>query len=124
MDFINSKYRPAESSTSSSEPGGKTIDIKRLSVGHNYAEMYINLGDSVVLLSPPAAKKMMSDLKDAVTAWEKANGPIAKDSDRKGKRSESIAKKALKTLYKSRKISSKLISINTSRKKRLPPRSD
>ncbi len=124
MDFVNSKYKSPVSQVSPSKPTGKTMDVKHMSIGHNRAEMYINLGEAVILLAPSAAKKMMTDLQEAVTAWEKVNGTIKPDSDRKRKGSESTAKKALKSLYKSRRVTSKLLSINTSRKKHIPPKSD
>lgn len=124
MEFVESKYRTSESTVSQGKDNLETVEINRLTVGHNSAEMYIHLGDRVILLSPSAAKKMVNDLKSAVSTWEETNGPIDQYPDGKTKRTESVAKKALKTLYKSRKISSKLISINTSRKKRFPPRND
>jgi len=79
----------------------------------------MNLGEAVVILSPVAAKRMTRDLKAAISNYENREGEI-KLPPGKDHPPESSVKKAIKSLYKTHKIGSKLLSINTSRRKKLP----
>ena len=93
--------------------------INRISVGHNSAEIFLRFGDKTVILPPAAGKKLNIDLARAVSNWEKEHGTI-RDDKSKRKKKETVPKKVLKELYKSRKVGSKLISINTGKRKHLP----
>lgn len=103
---------------------GEGSPVKSIKVGHNNAEIYIKLGEAVVTLPPSSAKKMVADLKRAVEAWEAEHGTIDSGLPKKRPKRESSAKRVIKALYKSRKVSSKLVSVNTSRRKHLPTKND
>lgn len=105
--------RQAETST------GEKLQIEKISVSHTSSETFIKLEDRVIILPPMAMKKLYLDLKDAVSEWEAEHGKI-KEPKGKKKMKDLTPKKVLKALYKSRKVGSKLISINTGKKKHLP----
>ncbi|NQT34012.1 hypothetical protein HQ587_02385 [bacterium] len=113
-----------ESKTPDKSESGKAIEVDRISVGHNSAEMYIKFGETIVILPPGPAKKLLEDLKQAMRKWESEHGKLPDVKDRKKKRRESVPKRVLKELYKSRKVGSKLISINTRKRKHLPFKDD
>jgi len=85
----------------------KTFEAKRAMVGSRAGEFYLKLEDYVIILPPPAAKALAVELKKL----------LPPDPPR---REESVPKKVIKALYKSRKVTKSLISINTGRRKKLP----
>ncbi|MCF7809996.1 hypothetical protein K9N50_03310 [bacterium] len=94
------------------------LQIDKISVSHTASETFIKLEDRVIILPPAAMKKLYLDLEDTVSEWEAEHGKI---KEPKGKKKKDLTpKKVLKALYKSRKVGSKLISINTGKKKHLP----
>ena len=97
--------------------------IERISVGHNSAEIFLRFEDKTVILPPVVGKKLFNDLDRVVKDWENEHGTIKIDSGKR-KRKETVPKKVLKELYKSRKVGSKLISINTGKRKHLPLKDD
>ena len=104
------------------EDGGR-IEIDRITVGHNQAEIFIRIADRTIILPPAAGKQLLLELGRKISTWENEHGKIKTAKDRTKKR-ESVPKKVLKELYKSRKIGSKLISINTGKRKHLPDREE
>src|SRR4030042_306014 len=94
--------------------------VDNLTVGFRQGEFYIRLGDAVILLSPQVMKKLLYDLEIFISVWEKEHGKIKSVDDRDKKKAESVPKRVLKSLYKSHKVSQRLISINTARKKSHP----
>ena len=100
------------------EKGEKKIDVDRISVGFNNAEMYLKFSEAVIFLTPAAAKRLRDDLENSVTNWETEHGRIK--PKRGKKREDSVPKRVLKSLYKSKKVGSKMISINTGKRKHLP----
>ncbi len=95
--------------------------VDRAAVGHNRAEVYIRLGDAVVILPPSAAKRLAGELRQALSDWEARHGAISTEAGVKGgSRRESAPKRVIKELYKSRKVSRRLISVNTRRRKHIP----
>ncbi len=103
--------------------GGK-LNIDKFSVGHNRAELYIRLDETTIILPPAVGKRLCDDLQQAVKEWEEQHGRIPVSKGKKKGKPESVPKRVLKELYKSRKIGSKLISVNTSKKKHLPMKDD
>ncbi len=104
---------------------GKSFTVNKVAVGHNAAEVFFRLDETMILMTPGAAKRLARDLKSALSSWEARHGRIAAPATRKrGAKRESTAKRAIKSLYKSRKVNPKLISVNTSRRKHLPPKED
>lgn len=91
---------------------GYTVD--RISVGHTYAELYLRFGDGIIVLTPSVAKKMTLDLMEAISRYEDEHGDI-RMKPKKAK--ESLPRKIVKSLYKSRRVSSKLVSVNTRKRK-------
>ncbi len=91
---------------------GYTID--KMSVGHNSAEMYIHLEQTVIMMVPSIAKRMTIELREELIKYEEEFGTIRpKQSPRK----ESLPRKIIKEFYKSRQVSSKIVSINTKKRK-------
>ena len=109
-----------KSDTQKSESGEK-YEIDKITVSHSRSETFIRLKEKIIVMPPAAMKKLYLDLKKCITEWEDEFGEITTDSGKK-KRSGSTPKKVLKALYKSRKVGSKLVSINTGKKKHLPPK--
>lgn len=95
----------------------KGLQIDRISVGHNRAEIYVKLDETVIIMPPEAALKFKTDLHNHLDAWEKDNGTIPDAHPTKASKEESVSRKVIKQLYKSRKIGPKLLSINTKRRK-------
>lgn len=114
---------PSPAPSKSSDPGGKNLIVQHIQVGHNFAEMYIRFDEAVVIMPPASIKKLAQDIGRAIADYEALHGKI-KQPKQKKKKQESTAQKVVKALYKSRKISSNLISINTKRKKHLPLKDD
>ncbi|NQU06147.1 MAG: hypothetical protein HQ568_08655 [Calditrichaeota bacterium] len=116
IQWENSKSRSEPQAETSS---GNKLQIEKISVSHTASETYIKLEDRVIILPPSAMKKLYLNLKDAVSEWEAEHGKIKapKGKTRKG---DLTPTKVLKALYKSRKIGSKLVSINTGKRKHLP----
>ena len=113
-----------KSKTPDKSESGKAIEVNRISVGHSSAEMYIRFGETIIILPPGPTKKLLEDLRQVMQKWESEHGKLPDAKDRKKKRRESVPKRVLKELYKSRKVGSKLISINTSKRKHLPFKDD
>ncbi|MDP8227912.1 MAG: hypothetical protein P9M15_00505 [Candidatus Electryoneaceae bacterium] len=107
--------------TPDKSPPDTSFDIEKLSVGHNRAEMYLRLGEAVIILPPAVAKRLADDLRQTIDHWEAQNGTIAEP--RRPHPKKSLARQVVKALYKTRKVSNKLISINTRRRKH-PRRED
>jgi hypothetical protein len=99
------------------------INIDRITVGHNQAEIFIRIADRTIILPPVAGKQLTLELGRKITAWEIEHGKI-RETKGELKRRETVPKKVLKALYKSRKIGSKLISINTGKRKHLPDKDE
>jgi len=97
----------------------KKASMPGVTVGHNQAEMFIRFGDATIILPPEAAEKFSNDLQTVISDWEEEYGKIPKLKDKKKRKRESVAKRVLKELYRSKKVGSKLISINTSKRKHL-----
>lgn len=112
--------KPSEHSREDVESVKTELSVDNCTVGHNSAEMYIRLGDVVIVLPPQAMKKLTQDLKQSIDKWEAEHGRI------KGKKEkqQSVPRKVIKALYKSRKVSRNLVSINTKRRKHLPRKDD
>ncbi|MBM3328276.1 MAG: hypothetical protein FJY67_02225 [Calditrichaeota bacterium] len=101
----------------------KSIDIARLRIGHTQAEFYLACertgkpgGDfegPMIILTPQAAKSLQRQLKQSLPG----GSTVTMQS---GRRKESIARQVIKALYKSRQVSSKMVSVNTSRRRHLP----
>lgn len=91
------------------------FDIDKISVGHNRAEMYLRLGETVVILAPAVAKRLTEDLRQMIDQWEDQNGTIS--DPKQPQQKKSLARQVIKALYKSRKVSHNLVSINTRRRK-------
>jgi len=121
ITWSNSETLKPEASHKS-EDGGR-IEIDRITVGHNQAEIFIRIADRTIILPPAAGKRLLLELGRKINEWENEHGKIktAKDSSKKR---ETVPKKVLKELYKSRKIGSKLITINTGKRKHLPDRKE
>jgi len=86
-----------------------------INVGHNFAETYIKFGDEVIMMPAATMKELALQLRRAVEDWEAAYGEI------KPLTSEpplSLPKKVLKALYREKKVTGHLTSINTRRKKK------
>ena len=118
------KWQNSDTNLKSSEPTGSgenDLKVDNVQVGHNFAEMYIRFGEKVVIMPPASIKKLTQDLERLVADFESQHVKIK--ANRKKKR-ESSAPKVVKALYKTRKISSKLVSINTKRRKHLPLKDD
>ena len=99
--------------------------VDRVSVGHNCAEVYIRLGEAMVILPPPAAKHLTRELRRALTEWEGRYGAITGEPGAGGRnRRESVARKVIRKLYKSHKVSRRLISVNTRRRKHIPDKDE
>lgn len=113
-----------ESKAPEKSESGKKIEVSRISVGHSSSEMYVRFGEIVIILPPGPAKKLLEDLQQAMQTWESEHGKLPDARDHKKKRRESGPKRVLKALYKSRKVGSKLITINTKRRKHLPFKDD
>ncbi|MDP8238290.1 MAG: hypothetical protein P9X24_04290 [Candidatus Hatepunaea meridiana] len=97
----------------------KKASMHGVTVGHNQAEMFIRFGDATIILPPEAAKEFYNDLQTVILDWEEEYGKIPKLKEKKKRKRESVPKRVLKELYRSKKIGSKLISINTSKRKHL-----
>ena len=71
-------------------------------------------------MPPSAAKKLFVDLSNNIQNYEAENGKIkAFSSKHKKSKTGQPLTNMLKSLYKSRKVSKRMISVNTRRKK--PP---
>ncbi len=95
---------------------GEQLDISKITVSHSQSETFIRLENKVIIMPPAVMKRLYLDLKKNLAEWEAKHGVIRMVKGKK-KRHESTAKKVLKALYKSRKVGSKMISINTSKRK-------
>lgn len=118
------KWQTSDTNLKSPEPTGsdeKNLEVDNIQVGHNFAEMYIRFGENVVIMPPASIKKLTQDLEKLVEDFESQHGKIKAPPKKK---QESSAHKVVKALYKTRKISSKLVSINTKRRKHLPLKDD
>ena len=91
-------------------------EILKISVGFRNSEVYIRLGEQTIILPPSAAKKLTSDLAENIKVFEADNGVVKMPKSKKSKSGHSLPK-LLKSLYKSRRVTKKLVSVNTSRKK-------
>lgn len=105
------------------EPSGEKLEIDKITVSHSRSETFIRFEDRVIVMPPATMKKLYLDLKECLSQWESEHDEIRIDSGKK-KRRESVPKKALKALYRSKKIGSKLISINTGKRKHIPLKKD
>ena len=92
----------------------KNYSVESITVGHNSAEVYIRLGDYVLIMPPVVMKKLQSELS-GLHLTEK---PV--DTRKKARKPEPIAKQILKALFKGKQVTKSLIAINTKRKKKLP----
>jgi len=110
--------------TPSEKGSGKKSEVNRFTIGHNRAELYIRFDETTIILPPAVGKKLCDDLQQAVKEWEEQHGRIPVPKGKKKGKPESVPKRVLKELYRSRKVSSKLISIDTSKKKHLPMKDD
>ncbi len=98
-------------------PRGKSgYTVDKISVGHTYAEVYLRFGDGVVVLTPSVAKRMAHDLAETVGQYEDEHGKVSIKP--KSRKKESMPRKVIKSLYKSRRVSPKLVSINTKKRKK------
>lgn len=127
---MDDKVKIVWSNTGTSKPeasnkskAGSRIEIDRIAVGHNRAEIFIRMADKTIILPPAAGKQFLLDLGRKITAWENEHGKIREAKGERKKR-ETVPKRVLKELYKSRKIGSKLISINTGKRKHLPSKEE
>jgi len=120
--IYNSSGAPQREAADDDKSAGREFVIKGMSIGHNHAEVYINFGQTVIIMPPATGKKLLKDLRRTLTEWEEQHGRLPEGKGKK--RRESVPKRVLKELYKSRKIGSKLISINTSKRKHLPMKDD
>ena len=93
------------------------FSLDQLKVGHNNAEMYLQLGEAVLMMTPTAFKKMMIDLEQVVHDYEQKHGTIEMPSGSSS--AISPVKSMLKNLYQSRKIAPRLMSVNTKRRKHI-----
>ncbi len=121
LKWQNTETSPAKSV--SKTPGVKKLTAEKIQVGHNFAEMYIRFDEEVVMMPPASIKKLTEELSRLVKDYEKQHGKIKPPRRKRGKQ-QSTAQKVVKALYKSRKVSSKLVSINTKRRKHLPLKDD
>ncbi len=96
----------------------KNHAIDRVNVGHNNAEVYIRLGEFVLIMPPAVMKKLQGELAALLIEIE----PAQTAKKQKEKKKEPIAKQILKALYKGKNVTKSLVAINTSRKKKLPDR--
>ncbi len=101
------------------EQSGATQDVKSLRVGHTSSEMYISFGETSVILTPSTAKNLAENLHQQIEAFEAEHGKI-KLPAKPTKRKESTATRVAKSLFKSKKLGPKLLSINTKKRKHLP----
>ncbi len=85
--------------------------------------MYIKLDDNVIILPPKVAKKLQLQLKDTLSEYEEKHGKIKKVSHKRRVK-ESVPRRVIRELYKSRKVSSKLVSINTKKRKHKSSKND
>jgi|GEM_PF-2347089 len=91
------------------------LKVDKISVGHNFGEMYIRFGDEVFVLSPGAAKRLTLELGSAVEKYEHENGTIQPPTP---PHNISLPKRILRALYRESHPTSKLTSINTSKRKK------
>jgi len=88
--------------------GIKQFEVDGMIIGSNFAEIYFKVGEVVIILPPVAAKRLLADLR----SLDLPADPL--------RREESVPKRIIKALFKSRKVTRNLISVNTGRKKKLP----
>lgn len=93
----------------------KTELVDRTAVAHNAAEVYIQLGEVVIIIPPQVAKKLLRDLKSLPL-------PVGDDVRSQARPAESVPRRVIRTLYKSHKLTSTLLLVNTRRRKKLPDR--
>lgn len=91
----------------------KTETVDKVVVGHNSAEIYFRFGDILIILPPPAAKTLRSEL----AKLNLIDGTVSKHQ---AKAAEPIARQVLKSLFKGKKMTKSLIAVNTKRRKKLP----
>ncbi len=92
-------------------------NIEKINVGHNNSEMYLRFEETTVLMPPSAVKILTEKLREEVDKYEKEHGKIKLPKKEKDKFS---AQNVVKSLYKTKKLSPKLVSINTKKKKKPP----
>ncbi len=105
----NSKEMKPKSSQKSS---GHTI--RKIKVSHTNSEVIFGFEEHLIIMPPSSAKQMTIDLTSAIEQFEKRNGII---KPLKSEKRIGTAQKVIRALYKSRKVSSKLVSVNTKKKK-------
>ncbi len=119
VTWSNKEKRQPEREKSESQ-----ADVRRISVGHSAAELYIRFDETTLILPPAAGKKLYRELRRAVSDWESEHGTATPAGHGKKRRKESVPKRVLKELYRSRKVGSKLIRIDTGKKRHLPLKDD
>jgi len=99
-------------------PELEKIEVKRISLGFRNSEIFIRIDDRTIILPPSAAKKLTFDLEEHIQSFEVENGKIKvfNPINKKSKSGQSLSK-LLKSLYKSRKVTKRLVAVNTRRKK-------
>ena len=110
-----------DSGTSADRSPADPVPIHKpdhLQTGHNRAELFLKFDDSVIIMPPIAAKRLLFELEKNVAEWEKVHGVIPNPRARPPKpKPESAVKRVLKQLYKSRRVTKRLISVNTTRRR-------
>ncbi len=105
----------------------KNFYIDKISFGYSRAEFWLKIeppGDGkddmvFIILSLPAAKRLLEDLRLSFEKWKAENPKAVQLADNKSKSQETVPRRVLKALYKSRKLTKNLISINTKKRKHI-----
>jgi hypothetical protein len=95
----------------SAERLNQTLQAETLTLGFNPGEIYLRFGDVVIVVPPSTAKQLIADLKLQ---------HLPDDPKPLEKRVESVPKRVIRALFKSRKVNKSLVSVNTGRRKKLP----
>ena len=90
------------------------INVNKIRVGHTQSEMLIHFECHTIIMTPASLKQFQRRLKESVSEFEKNHGKI---KARQKVNKKGTVQKLVKALYKTKKLSPKLVSINTKKRK-------